>query len=365
MSERGRGSRVRQLLSRLAGGAVLTTAALLAAAGLLAVSGHDPLASIRALVTGAVGGPARIGETLRQTVPLLGTGLGVTVALRAGLFNIGGEGQLYAGALLAVLAGRAFGDLSPPLALPALLIAGAVGGGALGALAGWMRARLSMNEVIVTILMNFVVFYGVSWIVHGPLRDRQGGGYPWTEEIPAPTRLPALRVGVVDLPAGLIVGLLLAVAVWVLLYRTNLGFEMRVTGDAPDAAAFARIPVARRLGQALMLAGVLCGLGGALELIGHQYRLSDFFSPGYGFTGIAVALVGAARPAGVVVAAFVFGALTAGAASMERTAQVPSAIATVVQGISIVLLVVARSAWLSRVRSRLVRTAGPEAGAHG
>jgi simple sugar transport system permease protein len=267
----------------------------------------------------------------------------VAIGLKTGLFNIGGEGQLYLGALAATVVGAQLAGVSPPLAVMVVLAVGASAGGALGALAGALRAWLSMNEVITTILLNLLAVLLVSWAVHGPLRDREGGGYPWSPPLPSNAQLPAIPVGRLGLPLGFALGVLLAGVVAVFLARTGLGLEFRTIGEAPDAACFAGIPVERRILQSFVLSGALCGLAGAVELAGSQPRLSDFFSPGYGFTAVAVALVAEGSPGGVVLGALFFGALRAGSASMERVAGIPSAIILVVQGLIILLLVSVRS----------------------
>ncbi len=328
---------------RLASALVAVAGGLLAAVGLLWVTGHDAGAGVGALVRGAFGSPVALRETLRQSVPLLIAGVGVAIALRTGLFNIGGEGQIYLGALAATVVGARVSDLPPPLAVALVLAAGAAAGGILGALAGALRAWLSMNEVITTILLNLLAFLLVSWAVHGPLRDRAGGGYPWSAPLPTNAQLPVVPLGRFGLPLGFAIGLALAALVAFFLARTGLGLEFRTVGEAPDAARFAGIPVERRILQSFGLSGTLCGLAGAVELAGSQPRLSDFFSPGYGFTAVAVALVAAGGAGGVAAAAAFFGALRAGSASMERVAGVPSAIVLVVQGLIILLLVASRS----------------------
>lgn len=329
---------------------VAVAGGLAIALALVAVTGHEPGAAAAALARGALGGRVGLRETLRQAVPLLLAGLGVAVALRTGLFNVGGEGQIYLGALAATLVGARSEAWPPLVAVSVTLTAGAVAGAGLGALAGWLRAHLSMNEVLTTILLNLVAFLLVSWTVHGPLRDRKGGGYPWSEPLPEPARISLARVVGYDIPLGFVVGLAAAVAVAFLLRRTQLGFELRTIGDAHQTAAFIGIPVPARIVQAFAISGALCGLAGAVELAGSQYRLSDFFSPGYGFTAIAVALVAAGGAGGVSIAALFFGALRAGSASMERVAGIPSALVLLVQGLVILLLVAGRS---ERVLRRL------------
>ncbi len=337
---------------------------LLVSAALLALTGADVAAATRALVEGSVGSPEAIRQSLIQATPILIAGLGVSFALRAGLVNIGADGQLYMGALFAVIVAVYGPPLPWPIAPVAMLVAATVGGFLWGALPGWMRARLGMSEVITTLLLNFVAFWIVSWAVHDPLHDPMGGGYPWTPEVPAPARLPVIRVAGFFLPSGLLLGLVLAMAISFVLHRTHFGFGLRVIGDSPQAARWAGIDVSRLTIAALAISGALAGIAGAAELAGNQYRLSDFFSPGFGFTALVVALVGRATPSGTVAAALFFGALAAGGGSMERIAQVPASTGLVVQGTVIAILVASRSAaarsFSYRLRRRLVR---PDVGA--
>jgi simple sugar transport system permease protein len=273
--------------------------------------------------------------------------------------NIGADGQLYMGALFASVVVMFGPSLPWPLAPVVMLGAATIGGFLWGALPGWMRGHLGMSEVITTLLLNFVAFWIVSWAVHGPINDPTGGGYPWTPEIPGPARLPVVRVAGLFLPTGILLGLLLALVISFVLRRTQFGFELRVLGDSPAAALWAGINVPRRIILALAISGALAGIAGAAELAGNQHRLSDFFSPGFGFTALVVALVGRATPSGTVAAALFFGALAAGGGSMERIAQVPASTGLVVQGTVIAILVASRStaarSLFLRVRRRVSR----------
>ena len=320
---------------------------------MLAVTGADLGEAIPALLSGAVGDARAFEETLHQSVPIMFVGLGVAIGLRAGLFNIGGEGQIYVAALAGITVSQWLPIDVPVLAVALLLVVGIIAGGVWGAAAGWMRAYMDMNEVITTILLNGIGFLLASWAIHGPLRDREGGGFPWSEKIGEPFRLPVLDVGPLTMPAGFCLALCAAIIVWIFLDKTVIGVELRTLGDNHDAAAYAGARVPLLVIVAMACAGALAGVGGVVELSGNQERLSDFFSPGYGFTAIAVALVGNARAGGVVMAALFFGALTAGASSMERIAQVPASTSLVAQAIIVALLVVARSERLGRwVRAR-------------
>ena len=344
-------------LRRIGASAGLSLLAL--AAGLLcgmlvlAVAGKDVGAALDALWSGSVATPAALTESMRQAVPITIAGLGVAFALRAGLFNIGANGQLYIGALCAVLVGLSVTGLPTVLVLVLALLAGAAGGGAWGAIPGAMRSRRGMNEVITTLLLNFVAFWIVSWAVHGPLLDESGGGNPWTRPVAA--ELGRVTIGSLAIPVGLLVAVGLAAALALIVNRTALGFELRLVGDNPVAAAAAGVPTGRRTVQALAISGLLAGVAGAVELLAFQHRLSDFFSPSYGFTAIAVALVGNGRVLGTVLAGLFFGALQAGAGAMEAIAQIPAAMTLVVQGAIVLFLVAAQAPAVSARFSRLLR----------
>jgi simple sugar transport system permease protein len=355
---------MRARIARVWGAAFVSLVAvllgLMVGAIIVALSGGDVVGALGAMLRGSVGSPPAIEESLRQATPLLIAGLGVAFAMRAGLFNIGAEGQLYIGAALGVLVGLGIPAAGPVLVVAAGLLGGALWGGAAGA----MKARLGMNEVITTLLMNFIAFWFVSYLVHGPLRDRAGGGYPWTERLDPSSRIGGFAVDGLDVPGGFVLGLALAALVGLVLTRSHFGFEIRLLGASHTAARFAGVPVGRRTVQAMGFGGGLAGIAGAVELAAYQYRLSDFFSPGYGYTAIAVALVGNNTASGCVAAALLFGVLRAGSASMERTAGVPAAVSLVVQGVIVAFLVAARSpavaAWVGRIRAgRLARASVP------
>lgn len=353
-----------RMLRATASNGLVVLAGLLVSAALLALTGADVVNATFALVGGSIGSAEAIRQSLIQAVPILIASIGVSFALRAGLVNLGADGQLYLGALFAALVFVVGPPLPAPLGLILMLFAATLGGLIWGALPGWMRARLGMSEVITTLLLNFVAFWLVSWAVHDPIRDPQGGGYPWTPEVPLDARLPVLELAGFALPSGILLGFGLAIATAFILHRTQFGFELRILGDSPAAANWAGIDVSKRIVAALAISGALAGIAGAAELVGNQLRLSDFFSPGFGFTALVVALVGRATVSGTVVAALFFGALAAGGGSMERVAQVPASTGLVVQGTVIAILVASRS---DAVRALAVRArrqfARPGAGA--
>jgi len=315
----------RALASALAGLACVAAA--------IALLGDAPGPALRALVAGSLVGTAAWTATLLKTAPLLLSGLGVALCFRCGVWNIGAEGQLLAGALAATaLATRGPADAPAWLLAPAALAAGACGGALFGAAAGWLRAWRGVSEVISTILLNFVAIHCVALAVQGPLREA-AGAYPQSDALPLAAQLPALG----RVHAGVLLALAVAVAVHALLFRGAPGFRMRAVGLSPRAARFAGISPERTGALALALGGALAGLAGACEVAGVTRRLYEGLSPGYGYTAIAVALLGRLHPLALVPAALFFGALEAGAGAMQREAGVPAEAAKVVQAVVILI----------------------------
>jgi simple sugar transport system permease protein len=334
--------------------AALGALALLTA--LLAVLGYAPGPALEALASGAFGSRGAWTATLLKTCPLLLTGLAVALSFRAGVWNIGAEGQLYAGALVATAVATRIASDAPALVLvPFVALAGAAGGAALAGIAGILRATRGVSEVITTILLNFVAIQAVALAVHGPLQEA-GASYPQSDALPVAALLPAWG----RIHAGVVCAGVLAVLAQVLVFRTALGFRLRAVGLSPLAARFAGISPERHGVVAIALAGALAGLAGAFEVAGVTGRLYEGLSPGYGYTAIAVALLGRLSPLALVPAALFFGALEAGAGAMQRVAGVPAVVTQIVQGLVILLVVgipLGASAARGRARASAVRDA--------
>jgi ABC-type uncharacterized transport system permease subunit len=340
---------VKRLLATIAWPVGAALAGLGVAALLAGLAGEEPLAVLGILARSAFGSRFGIGYTLYYATPLLFTGLAVALPYRAGLFNIGAEGQLLVGAAAVAAAGIHLAAWPAALAWPAGLLAGAAAGAAWGLLAGWLRARRGAHEVIVTILLNIVAGALVNWIILALLKDPASQA---AESLPigAGFRIESRLVPGTPANWTLLLGLALAVLAHVMLGRTVFGFEVRATGLNPSAARAQGVPEARVLMIVMALAGALAGLVGVNEVMGQAWRLKDGFSPGYGYTGIAVALLARGRPLGVIPAALFFGALHKGAADLDiDTENVSRDLALVMQ--AIVILVVAIEAGRLR-RSR-------------
>jgi simple sugar transport system permease protein len=317
------------VLRRGAPSAAALAIALLISGVVVALAGRNPVVAFSALVDGAFGSAYGLSEVGVKACPLLITGLAVAVAFRAGIWNIGAEGQLLAGATIMATIGSRPWPLPGWLALPLALLAAAGGGAAWAAAAGWLRVRRNVNEVISTIMLNFIALGIVGYLVHGPLQEA-AGTYPQSDAIVSALRLPRV-IGGTRLHAGLLLAVVAAVGCMVLLFRTVLGFQMRAVGLNAEAARLGGARPERCLLLALVISGALAGLAGAVEVSAVTFRLYERFSPGWGFTAIAVALLGRLHPAGIVGAALLFGVLEAGSNSMQRVADVSAVLVDVVQ----------------------------------
>jgi simple sugar transport system permease protein len=324
--------------------AVLFAIAMLGAlASLLAVTGFDVGTSMGALWHGALGSPSILASsTLVRATPLILTGLAVALAFRGGVLNIGADGQLLAGAAAACAVALGMGPSIGVLVLPLSLAAGALAGVLAAWLPAWLRLRHGVLEVISTIMMNFVSLYAVGYLVRGPLQEPTRI-YPQSAALDAVARLPVMLPGT-RLHAGFGVALLLAVGLWWFLRSTAAGFRVRAVGANPDAtAATGGVDTGRHAMRVFLASGAIAGFAGAVELTGVTFALYENLSPGYGFTAIAVALLAALHPLGVVFSGIFLGALAAGAAAMQREAGVPSVLVSVIEALMILGIVAARA----------------------
>lgn len=311
-------------------------AAAVAAILLLSLSalvfGRSPLDLLQILVTGSVGSRFAIEGTLLKSVPLLLTGLSVALAFRAGVWNIGGEGQFIVGAIAAIVASR-YGVIA---SLAAAMLAGAVWASIATAMRLWRNAP----EVLTTILLNFTAIHLLGWCVNGPLQERSAQ-YPQTDT--AAVSLPQFS----EVHVGIVIAVAASVATWFLLYRTAEGLRLRATGFNARAAKWAGIDVDRQLVRAMAISGALAGLAGGIELLGVTHRLFERFAAGYGYSGIAVALLAQLHPLGTIASAIFFGALATGAGELQRTADISSNVAIFGQAVVILVLILFGS-WRAR-----------------
>jgi simple sugar transport system permease protein len=305
------------------------------------------------LLEGGFGSRLAITETLTRATPLIFTGLAAAVAFRARLFNIGAEGQLYAGALAAVAVGGMHGGSgfeAPAWLLFPLMVAAAMAAGALLLLGpALLKSRLGVDEVVTTLLMNFIVLLGVSALLDGAMKDPSAMGWPQSVALQDALQLDKL-VERSRVHTGLLVALVLAVALWVLLQRTTTGFEIRAVGANPGAAGFAGMPVGWVMVKVALLSGALAGLAGAIEVAGRTGYVTLDMSPGYGYSGIVIAMLAMLNPLGVVAAAVFVAGVLVGADSMSRAVNVPTYIADVIVAVSLISMLVATMLTQYRVR---------------
>ena len=319
----------------------LVAALLLATAALLAITGHDVGSAAAALVRGSVGSWYALGSaTLVRATPLILTGLAVAIAFRGGVFNIGAEGQFLVGAASAAAVALALSALPRGLLLPTALVAGALAGAAWAGIAAALRVRFHVLEVISTIMLNFVAAYLVSYLVRGPLQEPTRV-YPQTPSISIAAQLPRLGP-TTRLHMGFLIAVVSCLVIWGMIRNTAWGFRLRAVGANPSAARVAGLIDAERVTvRAFLASGAFAGLAGAVEVCGVTFALYENISPGYGYTAIAVALLARLDAALVLLTGFLFGALEAGAAAMQRDAGVPSVVVSIVEAGVILTLVAA------------------------
>jgi simple sugar transport system permease protein len=301
------------------------------------------------LFQGALGNQKAIIGTLVRATPLIFAGLAVALAFRCGLFNIGVEGQLALGALVAAWIGVNLTGLPAIIHLPLTLLGGMLGGFLWGVIPGILKARTGAHEVITTIMLNYIAAQLTGYLLSGPWRDPNPTNVTaQTSRIAEAARLPAITA---NLHWGVVLAFLAALAVWYFLWKTTWGFEIRTVGANAAAAKYAGINVTRNIVLALALSGMLAGLGGAVQVAGVNYRNTLGFNVGYGFDGIAIALLGRNTPLGTVLAALLFGALRNGATVMQFRTQISADIISVIQALILVFVAAEQIIrWLYRVR---------------
>lgn len=305
------------------------------------------------LAKGAFGSVFAITETLTRATPLILTGLAVAVAFRARLFNIGAEGQFYAGAIAAVAVGGLHGgtglEWSPYVLFPVMMLAAALAGALLLLGPALMKSRLGVDEVVTTLLLNFVMLLLVSTLLDGPMKDPLALGWPQSVALQESMELGRL-VPQTRLHTGLLWAISLAVLLWALLRRTVPGFDIRAAGANARAAAFAGVPITRTVVLVALLSGGLAGLAGAIEVAGRTGYVTLDMSPGYGYSGIVIAMLAALHPLGVIAAGVFVAGVMVGADSMSRAVGVPNYIADVIVAASLIAVLVAALLTQYRVR---------------
>lgn len=341
------------MLVRIAQAIALPAAAVLVAlicgGILLSLNGFNGWDVFSVMIVGVLQDTRSIAEILLKSIPLILIGVGLCVAFRCSIWNIGAEGQLYAGAVAATIVGVAFEGLTPWIYVPLIMVAGAAAGAAWAGIAGLLKVYFRASEIVTTIMLNYIALIGTSYLVTGPLRDA-ASAYPQSarllKEAWMPRILPPTRLHI-----GILVAVALAIAFYIFLFRSSAGYAVRVVGINANAARYAGINVGRNIMIAICISGGMAGLAGAFEIAGVTRRLYQNISPGYGFEGIAVALLANNNPIGAIFSGGLFAILRSGSELMQITAQVPQVLVSVIQGM-VILSVVAFGVYRFRSASR-------------
>lgn len=303
--------------------------ALLVGAGFLLIVDYNPVEVYTVLFTGAFGSKYGLSETVVKATPLIFTGLGVAIAFRMLLWNIGAEGQLYLGAMAATWVALNYPQAPAYVLLPGMMAAGFLGGALWGLIPAIPRAWLGVNETLTTLMLNYVGILWVDYLVYGPWRDPKGFNFPLTAQFSSSASLPYLGNSRIHL--GIVLALTAVVIFYLILKRTRWGYEIRVIGESESAAKYAGINVVRNILLVMFVSGGLAGLAGATEVSGIAHRLQHSISPGYGYTAIIVAWLGKLNPLAIVAVSFLLGGLLVGGYTMQ-TVGLPAAIVSMLQG---------------------------------
>lgn len=343
-------------------------AALVLGAFMLLLLGADPLRSYVALWEGAFGSGNAFAETLVKATPLLLVALGICIAFRGDVINIGGEGQMIMGAIFATWIGLTLTDWPGWVVISLAMLAGFIGGAIWGGIPGLLKAYFNVNEILSTVMMNSIAVYLMNFLLRGPLIDPSqaelASKIPQTARLLEAFRLP--RLAPTRLHLGILIAVVLAILVYIVLWRTTLGYRIRAVGQNPHASRYGGIKVKRYVVVALLLSGAFAGLAGAIQVFGVNFRMitdgsASGFTGSAGFNGIVAALFGQLHPLLSIPASILFGALLVGANSMQRVVQVPSALVTVLNGL-VVVFVVSSEIWRRRRQRRRQAAESPESG---
>jgi len=336
--------------------------ALLLGAFLFLIAGANPFEAYGVMLTQPLDGLFGITEMLVRAAPLMLVGLGIAIAFRSGILNIGGEGQIMLGVIFGTAVGLALPEMPKIVLVPVIFLSAFIGGGIWAGIAGWMRAYLNVNEILSTVMLNYIAIQVYLYLLRGPLIDPKevsyGTGVPQSAPLPEAAWLTRFIRGF-RLHSGLVIAIVLAVIVFLFLWKTTVGYRMRAVGAEPKAATYSGMNVKRNLVLAMVLSGGFAGMAGAVEVLGVHHRALESISAGYGFSGIVVALFGGLHPLGIIPASAVFGLLIVGSDMMQRAVEVPASIILAIQGL-IILAIVSSNIFLRnpKLRDRLFKLLG-------
>lgn len=304
-------------------------AALLVGSVFLLLTGRDPVEVYEAMFKGAFGSRYGLSETVVKAIPLMLCALGISAAFRMQLWNIGAEGQFYMGAFAASWLALTFPGLPAVFMLPGMLLLGCAAGGVWGLVPAVLRARWKVNEIITTLMLNYVAILWVDYLVYGPWKDPQGFNFPLSAKFAPAAALPTF--GASRIHWGLLLAILLAALFWIVFEKSRWGYEVKVIGSSEQAARYAGMDIGKNIYRVMLLSGAVCGLAGMAEVSGIVGRLQPNLSPGYGYTAIIVAWLSRLHPAAILVVAVLFGALQVGGYFVQ-TMGVPASVSAILQG---------------------------------
>lgn len=306
---------------------------LIIAAIIILFIGKNPITAYGRLIEGAFFGASAWADNITRMTSLLLTGLAVGFGFRAGVFNIGAEGQMAVGGLMAVMVGMNMGNVPAIMAIPLTIVAGILGGAFWASIAGFLKAKTGAHEVITTIMLNWIAYHLSNYFVSSPLAV--GAGVPKTPEISESAKLPPLlTVGATNLPSAVIIAVVAAIVVYIILEKTTIGYELKAVGYNPYSAEYGGISISKNVVLTMAISGGLAGLAGAMEVMAVYHRIYGAFTGGRGFDGITVALIGQNNPLGIIFSSFLISSLRAGAGDMQA-AGIPEDIVVLIQGIII------------------------------
>lgn len=322
---------------------------LVVTAGVIYVSGADPQVVLIAIAKGSFGSRNAIIDTLIKSTPIMLTGIATIVAFRARVWNIGQEGQLFAGAMAVTFVILSFPNLDLPaiVFIPILMIASMIGGALWGSIPGYLKAKFNVNEIIVTVMLNYIILYLMTFLLNGVWQE-PGSFYYNTIKFPESAWLPLLFG--TRLHLGFVFALIASVVVYFIMWKLKLGFEIRATGDNPIASLYKGININRISLVVMLISGALAGLAGGIEILGIHHKLIYGFSSAFGFTGILIALLGRMHPIGVILASIFFGALHNGASAMQIYSDVPRSLVSLIMGLIIIMMLLSEAMFMYRLR---------------
>lgn len=325
-----------EVLKKLYFPVISLVAAMIVGSVVIVATGRNPITAYSVMIKGAFGTFAAWDQTLLKAIPFMFTGLSYAIAKRCGIINLGAEGQFKIGALCSAIVGVSFSGLPAIVHLSLTLFAGFMGGALYSLIVAGLKLKFGASELITTIMLNYIATNIISYFVTGPIKDSASSSYPQTAVMAESAQLPRLFEGSYRLHAGFIIVILAIFLYYIFLWKTTKGYELRVVGLNPTAGNYAGMSIKRSTLMSMFLAGGFAGLGGSIEIIAVQYRLMQTsFAVSYGFTGIAVALLGNNNPIGIFVSGILFGGLQSGSAKMQALVKVDSSIASVIQALVI------------------------------